>query len=83
MVIKGFLNSVILIVERRPLFRIVKEIEKLLIKNAASMQIEIDSKNHRYLSLICLLIRYNTITGYNFILYINPRALPIFPDNPT
>ena len=82
-VIESFPDSIIIRVEGELTFKTIKEVEKCIITNASSIESELKGGQHRLLDLIISPIRYNTITGYDFIPHVNPGALPIFLPNPT
>ena len=82
-VIESFPDSIITRVEGEPTFKTIKEVEKCIITNASSIESKLGGGQHGLLGLVISPTRYNTITGHDFILHVNPGALPIFPPNPT
>ena len=80
---EGFPNPSIPRIEGEPSFQSIKEIEKLLIENAASVSSELGGGNRRYLGLVLSPAKHNTVTGVNFEPHLNPRALPVFPEHLT
>ena len=82
-VIESFPDSIITRVEGEPTFKTIKEVKKCIITNASSIESKLGGGQHGLLGLVISPTRYNTITGHDFILHVNPGALPIFPPNPT
>ena len=78
-IIESFPNSSIPIIEGEPTYDKIKQIEKLLIENASSIQTTLGGGNYGYLSLILKPAKYQTVTGHQFQLHPNPGALPVIP----
>ena len=57
----------------------IKEVEKKLIRNTASIPAELGGDNHNFLGLVLTLQKYTTITEQIFTPYINPGTFPQFP----
>ena len=66
-----------------PNYYSMKEVEKKLIENAASIQTELGGRNNRYLGLVLSSEKYQTITGHTFAPHPNPGTFPTFPPNAT
>ena len=82
-IIESFPTSNIPSVEGEPDYKTIKEVGKIIITNASSMESELGGGQHGLLGLVVSPTRYNTITGNNFVPHENPGALPEFPQNPT
>jgi len=82
-IIESFPVSTIQCIEGESGFTSIKEIEKIIVTNASSIESELGGGQHGLLGLVVSTARYNTITGHNFIFHENPGSLPIFPQNPT
>ena len=70
-------------IEGQPTFKTIKEVEKLLDTNAASVQSELGGGTHGYLGLLLRSDKFNAVTGHNFNAHVNPGVLPTFPPNAT
>ena len=66
-----------------PNYYSIKEVEKKLMRNAASIPTELGGGNHSFLGLVLSLQKYTTITGHVFTPYLNPETFLQFPQNPT
>ena len=64
-------------------YYLIKELEKKLMCNAASIPTELGGGNHGFLGLVLSPQKYTTITGYIFTLHLNPETFPQFPQNLT
>ena len=82
-IIESFPTSSIPRIEGEPTYKSIKEVEKIIITNASSIESELGGGSHGLLGLVIPEARYNTITGTNFVPHANPGALPTFPPNPT
>lgn len=60
-------------------YKTMKEIEKILITNALSFELELGEGKHSYLGLVIKIARYQTITGHMFNVHNNLGELLIFP----
>ena len=78
-IIESFPTSSIPCIEGEPTYKSIKEVEKIIITNASSIESELGGGNHGLLGLVIPAARYNTITGTNFVPHANPGALPTFP----
>ena len=82
-IIESFPNSSIPIIEGEPTYDKIKQIKKLLIENASSIQTTLGGGNYGYLGLILKLAKYQTVTGHQFQPHPNPGALPVIPHGTT
>ena len=80
-IIESFPTSSIPHIEGELTYKSIKEVEKIIITNASSIESELGGGNHGLLGLVIPAARYNTITGTNFVPHANPGALPTFPVN--
>ena len=74
-VIKEFPYSTIERHVGEPNYKVIKEVERKIIKNASSYPGELGGVNHRYLGLILIPLRCELITGILFSPYPNPGFL--------
>ena len=81
--IVGFPYSTISKHAGEPTYKVIKDVERKLIKNASSYPSELVGDNHGYLGLILAPEKYLLVTGSNFAPYPNLGSLPTFPNNPT
>ena len=82
-IIESFSISTIQYIEGELDFKSIKEIEKIIVTNASSIESELGGGQHGLLGLVVSTAQYNTITGHNFVPHENPGFLPTFPQNPT
>ena len=82
-IIESFPNSSIPIIEGKPTYDKIKQIEKLLIENTSSIQTTLGGGNYGYLGLILKPAKYQTVTGHQFQPHPNPGALPVIPHGTT
>ena len=80
-IIENFPNSSLPKFEGESTYKIIKELEHLLIENELSIQSTLGGGNHEYLGLILSLIKYLTITCHNYAGHANPGILSTFPAN--
>ena len=78
-----FPNPNVLKVTDNPTWKTIKEVEKHIITNLASIRYEIGGGNHGFLELIVAAAKHLNIIGHTFIPYPNPGALPQFTHNTT
>ena len=77
-----FPYSIIVKVEDEPNYYLIKEVEKKLMHNAASIPAELGGGNHSFLGLVLTPQKYTTITEQIFTPHINPGTFPQFLQNP-
>ena len=82
-IIESFPTSIIPCVEGEPIYKNIKEVEKIIIINVSSIESELGGGKYSLLGLVMSANRWNTITGQAFISHTNPGALSTFPTNPT
>ena len=81
--IKGIPYSTILKHAGELTHKVIKDVERKLIKNASSYPSELGGGNDGYLGLILAPEKYLLVTGSNFTPHSNPGSLPTFSNNPT
>jgi hypothetical protein len=82
-IIDSFPNQTIPAIEGEPKYETIKNVEKLLIENAASVHSTLGGGNHGFLGVILTPEKYQLVTGHTFEPYTNPGALPTLPPNAT
>ena len=82
-IIDSFPNQTIPAIEGEPKYETIKNVEKLLIENAASVHSTLGGGNHGFLGVILTPEKYQLVTGHTFEAHTNPRALPTLPPNAT
>ena len=82
-IIDQFPHSVITKVEDKLNYYSIKEVEKKLMRNVASILIELGGSNYSFLGLVLIPQKYTTITGRVFTPHVNLGTFPTFPQNPT
>ena len=65
-VTESFPNPTVPKIEGEPTYQSIKNVEKVLLENAASVPSELGGGQHGYLGLILSDTKYHTITGHNF-----------------
>ena len=70
-------------VSGEPTYKTIKDVEKKIITNAASIPSELGGGGHGFLGLVLNPHKYITVTGHVFQPFQNPGALPNFPPNAT
>ena len=83
-ILESFPNQHIARVPGEPTYKSIKQIEKLLVENAASMHSNLGGGNFGYLGLVIKPARYETISGGTaFNEHPNPTTHPTIPEGST
>ena len=76
---ESFPNLWIPKIEEEFIYQLIKNTEKLIVKNAASIPSKLGGGKHTYLDLALLNEKYNTITRHNFVVHTNIGELLALP----